>query len=323
MQLQDFPFEILLQVLSSLNYKDISSFVQCNTALYNRSMQESFWFDLCRLHGIRYCHPDSSWKKLYQSNELSKMCPHLNKSLFKALPKKKKLLWTRNVPKTGNYVMCLHHSCNYLAGESDRDDINHPHHQQQHALALKLSPLHALELWCNACRKAVRFSLHVNQGLKTEYYFMKKFVQDFATYKPTEDDESLQYWIDKRRRDIEYHLYQVQFRYSSMGLVDKVWHDSWLAFISGKSNHCPGTLTNKKLFLSDGLTLDPTLTLGKEFELIGSLAIWYIERVYGIENNGVVSVNDLPNNADYCRLIHKIKIRQQMNQATRYPLIIE
>ena len=114
MQLQEFPFELLLQVLSHLNYKDVLSFVQCNTTLYNRSMQESFWFDLCRLHGIHYNHPDSSWKELYQSNELTKMCPHLDQSLFDALSGKKQLLWTRPFSKTGNYSLCLHPSCDYF-----------------------------------------------------------------------------------------------------------------------------------------------------------------------------------------------------------------
>lgn len=114
MQLQEFPFELLLQVLSNLNYKDILSFVQCSTTLYNRSMQRSFWFDLCRLHGIHYRHPDSTWKELYQSNELTKMCPHLNQSLFDALPGKKQLLWTRPFSKTGNHILCLHPSCDYF-----------------------------------------------------------------------------------------------------------------------------------------------------------------------------------------------------------------
>ncbi|CEP15659.1 hypothetical protein [Parasitella parasitica] len=288
-------------------------------------MQESFWFDLCRLHSIHYCHPESSWKELYQSNEFCKMCPHLNGSLFDVLFEKKKLLWARSITQTGNYVLCLHNSCDYF-GESDKDDMNHPRHQQQHVLALKLSPLHILELWCNACKKTIGFNgfaRQFNQGLKAEYYFMKSFIQDFVTYKPTEDDESLQHCINKKRRDIEYGLYRIQFRYSSMHIVDKDWHNSWLAFISGKSDRCPGTLTNKNLFLSDGFTFDPTLVLGKEFELIGSLTRWYIERVYGVENGRIVSTNDLPNNADYCRLIHKIQVWQQMNQAARHLVTIE
>lgn len=62
---------------------------------------------------------------------------------------------------------------------------------------------------------------------------MKKLVQDITTFKPTEDDDLLQSYIDKGRQSIEYSLYQIQFRYSSMHIVDKKWHDSWLAFISG------------------------------------------------------------------------------------------
>jgi hypothetical protein len=70
------------------------------------------------------------------------------------------------------------------------------------------------------------------------------------------------------------------------------------------------------------LKLDPTLTLGTDFELVGSLTRWYIERVYGIKEGKIISANDLPNDADYCKMVHKIKIRQQMNHATRYPTTI-
>lgn len=115
MQLQDFPFELLLQVLSNLSYKDIVSFAQCSSVLYSRSMQDSFWFDLCRLHGIRYRRPDSSWRELYQSNHLAKMCPHLNETLFDVITEKKHLLWnTRSLSDVGNYMLCLHPSCSYF-----------------------------------------------------------------------------------------------------------------------------------------------------------------------------------------------------------------
>lgn len=331
MQLQNFPLELLLQVLSNLDYKDILSFVQCNSALYNRSLQDSFWFDLCRLHGIHYRHPDSGWRELYQSNHLDKLCPHLNQSLFAVIPEKKQLLWnTRSLVNAENYMLCLHPSCTYFG---DAEEFNtyhrHFHHQgTKHAIVLKLSPLHTLELWCNSCVKAVGFNgfaSHVNQGLRTEHYFMKKLVQEIATFNPAEDSNMLQTCIQKGRQSIELGLYQAQFRFSNMHIVDKDWHDAWLAFISGKSTACPGTLTNEKLFLLDGnnecdaLKLNPTLTLGEDFELIGSLARWYIERVYGIKNDRIISANDLPNDADYCRIIHKIKIRQQINQANRYP----
>ncbi|KAL9549548.1 hypothetical protein MBANPS3_005154 [Mucor bainieri] len=330
MRLQDFPFELLLQVLSNLSYKDIVSFVQCNSALYNRSMQDSFWFDLCRLHGIHYRHPESSWRELYQSDNLSKMCPHLNESLFDAIPQKKQLLWnTRSLSEAGNYMLCLHPSCSYFGGTEEFDTYHCHFHQQgtKHAIALKLSPLHTLELWCNSCVKAVGFdgfASHVNQGLKTEHYFMKKLVQEMAIFDPAQDSDVLQSCIQKGRQSIELGLYQAQIRYSNMHIVDKDWHDAWLAFISGKATVCPGPLTNEKLFISssngnDTLKLDPTLTLGKDFELVGSLTRWYIERVYGIKDDRIISANDLPNDADYCKMIHKIKIRQQINQANRYP----
>ncbi|KAF1799705.1 hypothetical protein FB192DRAFT_1388095 [Mucor lusitanicus] len=332
MQLQDFPFELLLQVLSSLNYEDILSFVQCNSALYSRSMSDSFWFDLCRLHGIHYRHPELSWRELYQSNELAKMCPHLSESLLDVIPEKKQLLWTtRSLSNAGNDMLCLHPSCTYFGDAKEYDAYHCRFHHQgtRHAIVLRLSPLHTLELWCNSCVKAVGFdgfATHVNHGLKTEHYFMKKLVQEIATSDPIEDSSALQSCIQKERQSIELGLYQAQFiRYSNMHIVDKDWHDAWLAFISGKSTVCPGTLTNEKLFISGNSEsnalkkLDPTLTLGKDFELVGSATRWYIQRVYGIKDNRIISANDLPDDADYCRIIHKIKIRQQINQANRYP----
>ncbi|KAL9546515.1 hypothetical protein PS6_007625 [Mucor atramentarius] len=259
------------------------------------------------------------------------MCPHLNQSLFDAMPEKKLLLWnTRSLSDAGNCVLCLHPSCSYFGDAEEFDNHHHRRFHQQgtkHTIVLKLSPLHTLELWCNSCVKAVGFdgfASHVNQGLKTEHYFMKKLVQGIATFNPAEDSELLQSCIQKGRQSIELGLYQTQFRYSSMHIVDKGWHDAWLTFISGKSTVYPGPLTNEKLFLlddnpSDALKLDPTLTLGKDFELVGNLTRWYIERVYGIKNDRIISANDLPDDADYCRMIHKIKIRQQINQANRYP----
>lgn len=49
----------------------------------------------------------------------------------------------------------------FILGDAEEFD-NHHHrqfHQQgtKHAIVLKLSPLHTLELWCNSCVKAVRF----------------------------------------------------------------------------------------------------------------------------------------------------------------------
>jgi hypothetical protein len=40
-------------------------------------------------------------------------------------------------------------------------------------------------------------------------------------------------------------------------------------------------MTSEKLLRSDG-SLNPSLSIGKDFELVGSLVRWYIERVYGV-----------------------------------------
>jgi len=62
---------------------------------------------------------------------------------------------------------------------------------------------------------------------------MKKLVREFATFDPAKDSDVLQSCIQKGRQSIELGLYQAQFRYSNMHIVDKNWHDAWLAYISG------------------------------------------------------------------------------------------
>lgn len=118
MLFQDFPHEIITKVISNLNGKDIQSFIQCHSSFYSRSQQDSFWFDLCRLNGIRYCHPDISWKELFCSDQVSEMCPHLNINLLNAcfIQEKKRLLWSSFSQKSEakDHVLCLHPSCDFF-----------------------------------------------------------------------------------------------------------------------------------------------------------------------------------------------------------------
>lgn len=119
MLFQDFPQEIIIQIISNLNGKDIQSFVQCHSSIFKRSHYESFWFELCKLNGIGYCHPDISWKELFCSDQLSEMCPHLNSNLLNTglLQEKKKLLWFifNQKSMTKDYVLCLHPLCDFTS----------------------------------------------------------------------------------------------------------------------------------------------------------------------------------------------------------------
>lgn len=118
MLFQDLPQELISQVISNLNKRDILSFLQCHASSYYRSLHDSFWFDLCRLHGIRYCHPDISWKDLFCSDQVSSMCPHLNTNLFNTrfIREKKQLLWFSFDQRTEakDRELCLHPSCDFL-----------------------------------------------------------------------------------------------------------------------------------------------------------------------------------------------------------------
>ncbi|KAI7888033.1 uncharacterized protein EV154DRAFT_519026 [Mucor mucedo] len=320
MLFQDLPQELISQVISNLNKRDILSFLQCHASSYYRSLYDSFWFDLCRLHGIRYCHPDISWKDLFCSDQVSSMCPHLNTNLFNTrfIREKKQLLWSSFDQRTEakDRELCLHPSCDFL-GESESCTDHYA--ATKHNLSIKITQLHTLEIWCNTCVKTIGFDYfasNVKQGLKSESYIMKKLTKKLALVTQETDSQELALSITKGRQEIESGIFRIQFRNSTMHLVEKDWYTTWLAFISGQSTEIPGDLNNESLFLSDG-SLNPTLSLGKHFELIGNLTRWYIERVYSVSGK-IISSNELLEAPEYCKLAHSIRIRQQMNQAARY-----
>jgi hypothetical protein len=121
MLLQDFPYELITQIISNLDGEDISQFIQCNSTIYDRSKDDSFWFDLCRLNGIYYCHPDITWRELFCSGELSKMCPHLLGSMSSSskIQEKKRLLWSEQSKSIDdNHILCLHSCCDFF-GNND------------------------------------------------------------------------------------------------------------------------------------------------------------------------------------------------------------
>lgn len=116
MSLEQLPYELLVQVISNLSIKDVYSFIQCNSYLYQQGTQDSFWHNLCNLNKINYKHPEITWRQLYGSNNLSKMCCHINHSMLDSalLQEKKELLWTSLQQHTNDHVLCLHRSCNYF-----------------------------------------------------------------------------------------------------------------------------------------------------------------------------------------------------------------
>ncbi|KAI8888567.1 hypothetical protein K501DRAFT_282674 [Backusella circina FSU 941] len=300
--------------------KSIQYLLQTNTKLYYTSQQDYFYSDLCKQSGIHYHHPDMTWKQLFFSGELKQMCPHLYPHrLYADLDRKRDLLWRRmnqefqkedNCP---NYIMCLEERCHYF----DHSDT-HPEHylSSHHSIVLKISPLHTLELWCHSCRKTIGFdgfATTTNHGIKAERHIMHTITKALA--QPKEQD-AINGFIISSRREIEANIFRIQTRQFKSHLVDKTWHASWLDFLSGKTNTIPGPMTSQNLLRSDG-SLNPSLSLGKDFELVGSLVRWYIERVYGVLDV-IISGDDLENEPEYCKLVHTIRIRHQMIQAGNF-----
>lgn len=130
MPLQQFPYELITQVISNLEGKDVLTFTQCNSYFYQRGREDAFWHDLCSLNGIHYRHPDINWKQLYCSDKLSKMCPHLSHAILNTstLQEKKQLLWNSFSSVANNcdaavrnYILCLHPSCNYFGKRFDKN----------------------------------------------------------------------------------------------------------------------------------------------------------------------------------------------------------
>ncbi|KAI8979319.1 hypothetical protein BDF20DRAFT_496775 [Mycotypha africana] len=343
------PYELLVEIFAYLTFQDLLSVLSCHPTLYSLFYRKdsSFWFDICRVNHIGYRHPHFTWKDIVRSGEMQKMCPHLNAIVSrlqagtKDLKKKQQFLWTTMskylqqqpppLPPPSSRLedelcLCLYPSCYH----SEQWDINNNNNnnnkhtdvaqRHSHPVLLRLSSSHPLDFWCTLCLKTIGFhgfSTTIKEGLTSERYFMTRLLQAFM--QPTSlllPGEGVSGSMVHSRRMIELALYQRQFRQATTHIVDRQWFLAWIQFISGKSNKVPGVLSNEKLFRADG-SLDPTLSLGKDFELINSTTLWYIQRVYGVSDK-TICYTDLPNNADYCKLLHGIQI-DQMNVASRYP----
>lgn len=147
---------------------------------------------------------------------------------------------------------------------------------------------------------------------------MKRATKKLASVTQEADSQELVLSITKGRQEIESGIFRIQFRNSTMHLVEKSWYTAWMAFISGKyagtilldynltfkkknigqSTDIPGAVNNENLLLSDGL-LNPTLSLGKDFELIGNLSRWYIERIYGVSGKIISSSKFFTSNINH------------------------
>ncbi|EIE76665.1 hypothetical protein RO3G_01369 [Rhizopus delemar RA 99-880] len=290
----------------------MNTLFECSLDIYLKSKQDDFWKDLCKSRGIAYRDPRFSWRELYQSGNINDMCPHLGNYLFDCVDEKKRQFWSfADHPRTNHYpaiVLCLHPACQFF-GEKDLSLINHCT-QQQHSVLLTLSSFNGLDLWCHSCSKIINLN-HVNHiGIQSEQYMIHHLFQRFMSLsKETHLDNN----IIKGRREIEWNLYRIQSGNSLDYIVEKDWYIQWIEFITGKSDMIPGPLENQKLLRSDN-SLNPEISLSQNFELISDLAKKYIETVYGI-SDFIVSTNDLQFNAEYCKLVHSIKIRHHMLQA--------
>lgn len=121
MNILELPYELICNIISFLDPESVEAFVQINQHLYDLSKNDLFWASLCRAQGIQYCHPESTWKGLFSSGDLSNICTHMNpREIYSSIPKKKELLWT-NISEylkdrdsiTRSYSMCLHKNCNH------------------------------------------------------------------------------------------------------------------------------------------------------------------------------------------------------------------
>lgn len=115
MQLLNLPYELIVQIASNLDPRDIKSFTTVNSRLYQCSLKESLWYDLVRLNNIHYIHPDITYKALYLSGEIPQMCYHI-KNLHIS-DQKIERLWSyinqHYNPKKPE-VFCLHSSCKFI-----------------------------------------------------------------------------------------------------------------------------------------------------------------------------------------------------------------
>ncbi|KAI8884247.1 hypothetical protein K501DRAFT_182662 [Backusella circina FSU 941] len=320
MNILELPYELICNIISFLNVESVESFVQINRRLYDISKDDLFWAGLCRAQGIQYCLPESTWKSLFSSGNLFNMCSHMSpRELYSSIPENKELLWT-NIHEylkdrdhsIQSYSMCLHKNCDHYAENDEKHYSN-----TGHSLSIKISPFNIIEMWCYSCKKVIgfdNFTLNTNYHIKTEQYVMREITKGLVFM---DTNEQLYTRIVSSRRKIELGLFKLQMRQFNCHIVEKDWYDKWFDFITEKADVVPGPLTNQKLVQQDG-TLNPLLELGKDFELVGNLTRWYLERVYGTYDP-LFSTKYIENSKSYCKLIHSIKVRHQMTQVARYP----
>ncbi|KAI9247544.1 hypothetical protein BY458DRAFT_527168 [Sporodiniella umbellata] len=307
MALHLLAYELLLNIVSNLHYKDLQPFLQCNKNLFAKSNQKAFWKDLCMMKGIRYRCPDISWRELYKSESVHTMCPHIHPRGFED---KKKQFWPlfNQQDTTCPIMYCLYPSCEFLG--TDEQFAKHVH-----PVALTLSPLHIFDVWCDTCSKLISLNKNdnISYGVRSERYVLEKLLKDLGSLTK---EKAVDQQIVQGRRAIERRVYSLQTRLIPVNIIRRDWYLSWLDFITGRSYDLPGCLDNTVL-LKEG-RLDPTIALGQHFEVISDKLKHYIEKFYSPKGSFVSLVN-LQGDPTYCKLVHKIKIRHQIQRVALTP----
>lgn len=108
-------YELITQIASRLDHIDVLPFMKASPRLYSYSLNDSFWLDLCRMNQIRYIHPDITYRTLYLSGDIPRMCQHVK--YFEITEQKKESLWSfinKNYQSNKPLFFCLHSPCNFI-----------------------------------------------------------------------------------------------------------------------------------------------------------------------------------------------------------------
>lgn len=216
------PNEIILCFLLNLNNtKDIISFTStCSEFLLLRK-DELFWRDLIhRKYQIKYCDPSQTWWDLLISGDASSACHHLTQQHTRNLATKRPLLWYQFI---SNQHLCLDPNCQSFM-----------YCQQPHPIALKLSRLYFMEVWCDTCNRSI------GSTIRCEKYISRQIIQSITQA----SFNSIPFIQSKRQIEQELFYFRDHIEYQFM--IKKSWFMTWIEFLTGiryKFNLCRRFLT--------------------------------------------------------------------------------
>ncbi|KAI9312213.1 hypothetical protein BX666DRAFT_1989674 [Dichotomocladium elegans] len=314
--LLELPTEVVLRILSHVEPSQILIFLSISTVFSHLADNEGFWKALAKPLGITAgCQPYTSWKQLYLSGDLLEMCPHLvecmqsitadilqSVCISTASERLYCVCRRTHIPLCPDFGICL--GCD--------DKIPHCLRFKpcSHPVTLKLAMINFAALNCSICQKEIGKPC----SPLTERHWARNVIQllmassgpDRLEQRRVVEQTQFKLWFHTWDVDVGQKFVAPHGKY----LVDTAWFNAWTDFLKGASDEVPGPLSSKGLLRVDG-SIDPTMTVGKDFVVLSEIARFYITRVYGLEDR-LLSMENIMANPEYARLVHSVRVQDYL-----------